>query len=55
MVRRFQNLGIQPANPSEYVARYGSQLEDAHSLITQARKAGVIEDIVCINISFDVF
>ena len=46
VVRRFQNLGIQRANPSEYVARYGTQLEDAQSLISQARNAGVVEDIV---------
>jgi hypothetical protein len=46
VVRRFQNLGVQRANPSEYVARYGAQLEDAQSLITHARQAGVVEDIV---------
>ena len=46
VVRRFQNLGIQRANPTEYVQLYGSQLEDAQSLITHARQAGVVEDIV---------
>jgi hypothetical protein len=46
VVRRFQNLGVQPANPNEYVARYGAQLEDAQSLVTHARQAGVVEDIV---------
>lgn len=46
MVRRFQNLGIQRANPTEYVARYGTQLEDAQTLVTHARQAGVVEDIV---------
>lgn len=45
IVRRFENLGIQMANPREYVARYGTQLEDSQSLITHARRAGVIEDI----------
>ncbi|CAF0939709.1 unnamed protein product [Rotaria sordida] len=45
VVRRFQNLGIQRANPAEYVARYGTQLEDAQTLLTQARQAGVVEDI----------
>lgn len=39
-------MGIQRANPNEYVARYGAQLEDAQSLITHARQAGVVEDIV---------
>ncbi len=46
VVRRFLNLGIQRANPSEYVARYGAQLEDSQSLVTHARQAGVVEDIV---------
>ncbi len=46
VVRRFQNLGVQRANPAEYVARYGTQLEDAQSLVTHARQAGVIEDLV---------
>ncbi|CAF3924728.1 unnamed protein product [Adineta steineri] len=45
IVRRFQNLGVAPANPDEYVARYGSQLEDSQTLISHARQAGVIEDI----------
>ncbi|UJR20716.1 hypothetical protein I4U23_023838 [Adineta vaga] len=45
IVRRFQNLGIAPANPDEYVARYGAQLEDAQTLVSHARQAGVVEDI----------
>ncbi|CAF0895562.1 unnamed protein product [Rotaria sp. Silwood1] len=45
VVRRFQNLGVQPANPAEYIARYGTQLEDSQTLVTQARQAGVVEDI----------
>ncbi|CAF2818352.1 unnamed protein product [Rotaria sp. Silwood2] len=45
VVRRFINMGVERANPAEYVARYGTQLEDAHSLITHARQAGVVEDI----------
>ncbi|CAF2520716.1 unnamed protein product [Rotaria sp. Silwood2] len=45
VVRRFHNLGVQRANPVEYVARYGTQLEDAQTLVTQARQAGVVEDI----------
>lgn len=50
IVRRFENLGVQTVNPNEYVARYGSQLEDAQSLLSHARQAGVVEDIVCINL-----
>jgi hypothetical protein len=46
VVRRFQNLGVQLANPAEYAARYGTQLEDAQTLFTHARQAGVVEDIV---------
>jgi hypothetical protein len=34
------------ANPTDYVARYGTQLEDTQTLVTHARQAGVIEDIV---------
>ncbi len=39
-------MGVQRANPNEYVARYGAQLEDSQSLVTHARQAGVVEDIV---------
>ncbi|CAF3877299.1 unnamed protein product [Rotaria magnacalcarata] len=45
IVRRFLNLGVERANPTEYVARYGTQLEDSHALISHARQAGVVEDI----------
>ncbi|CAF0712429.1 unnamed protein product [Adineta steineri] len=45
VVRRFQNLGVQRANPADYVARYGAQLEDSQTLISHARQAGVVEDI----------
>ncbi|CAF0877785.1 unnamed protein product [Rotaria sp. Silwood1] len=45
VVRRFINMGVSRANPVEYVARYGTQLEDSTSLITHARQAGVVEDI----------
>lgn len=50
IVRRFENLGVQPADPAEYVARYGAQLEDSQTLLSHARQAGVIEDIVTIPI-----
>jgi hypothetical protein len=53
VVRRFQNLGVQRANPSDYVARYGTQLEDAQTLVTHARQAGVVEDIVS-RIQFNI-
>lgn len=46
IVRRFQNLGVERVNPSEYIARYGAQLEDAQTLVQQARQAGVVEDLV---------
>jgi hypothetical protein len=49
VVRRFLNLGVQRANPNEYLARYGTQLEDSQSLVTHARQAGVVEDIVSIS------
>ena len=52
IVRRFQNLGVQRANPTEYVARYGTQLEDSQTLVTQARRAGVVEDIVRFHLIF---
>ena len=48
IIRRFQKLGIQRADPSEYVARFGTQLEDTNSLVARAREAGVVEDIVCL-------
>jgi hypothetical protein len=43
-------LGVTPENPQAYIARYGAQLLDAQTLLQQARAAGVVEDIVCINI-----
>jgi len=49
IVRRFQNLGVKLANPADYVARYGTQLQDAQTLVSHARQVGVVEDIV-INI-----
>jgi hypothetical protein len=49
VVRRFQNLGVQMVNPADYEARYGAQLEDAQTLVTHARQAGVVEDIVSIS------
>ncbi len=36
-------------NPADYEARYGAQLEDAQTLVTHARQAGVVEDIVSIS------
>lgn len=37
---------MQIANPADYIARYGAQLEDPQTLLSRARQAGVIEDIV---------
>ncbi|CAF1033659.1 unnamed protein product [Rotaria sordida] len=45
VIRQFHRLGITQENPQLYVQRYGASLLDAHSLIQQARTAGVIEDI----------
>ena len=42
-------MGVQRANPSEYEARYGAQLQDAQTLLTQARQIGVVEDIVSLS------
>jgi hypothetical protein len=50
VVRQFQRLGVTQENPQAYVARYGAQLLDAQTLLQQARAAGVVEDIVRINI-----
>ena len=50
IVRRFENLGVQLANPADYIARYGAQLEDSQTLLSHARQAGVIEDIVTLSI-----
>ena len=44
-------MGVQQANPSEYLARYGAQLEDSQTLVSHARQAGVVEDIVSLFFS----
>ncbi|CAF0754543.1 unnamed protein product [Didymodactylos carnosus] len=45
VVREFRNLGVQAADPREYLARYGASLEDSSQLVSHARQAGVVEDI----------
>ncbi|CAF1279904.1 unnamed protein product [Adineta ricciae] len=45
VIRQFERLGVTPANPQEYIQRYGATLFDAHTLLQQARAAGVVEDI----------
>ena len=50
VVRQFQHLGVTQEDPHAYLARYGAQLLDAHTLVQEARAAGVVEDIVNINI-----
>ncbi|CAF2666007.1 unnamed protein product [Rotaria sp. Silwood2] len=45
VLRQFQRLGISPENPQEYIQRYGALLIDSHTLVQQARAAGIIEDI----------
>ncbi|CAF3369542.1 unnamed protein product [Rotaria sp. Silwood2] len=46
IVRKYQELGVTPENPACYRARYGSSLLDPVTLVQEARKAGVMEDIV---------
>ncbi|CAF2867258.1 unnamed protein product [Rotaria sp. Silwood2] len=43
--RRFEKRGVTQENPDAYVARYGSSLLDPATLVQEARRAGVIEDI----------
>ncbi len=45
-------MGVTAENPQAYVAKYGAVLLDAQTLVQQARAAGVVEDIVRINIFF---
>ena len=45
VVRQFHRLGVTQASPAAYVQAYGAQLLDAGSLLSQARAAGVVEDI----------
>jgi hypothetical protein len=45
VVRNFQNLGVTQANPALYVQQYGATLLDAGTLLSQARAAGVVEDL----------
>jgi hypothetical protein len=52
IVRQFQRLGVTLTNPQAYVSQYGATLLDAQTLVQQARAAGVVEDIVRINIFF---
>ena len=46
IVRVFERLGVTDEDPSMYAARYGSSLLDPTTLVQEARKAGVTEDIV---------
>ena len=39
-------MGITQENPEAYIKRYGDSLFDTHTLVQQARAAGVVEDIV---------
>ncbi|CAF1170490.1 unnamed protein product [Rotaria sp. Silwood1] len=45
IIRKYQELGVTPENPACYRARYGSSLLDPVTLVHEARKAGVMEDI----------
>ena len=46
IVRKFERLGVTQEDPGAYVASYGASLLDPATLVHQARKAGVTEDIV---------
>ena len=46
VVRQFQRLGVVQANPQAYLQQYGAQLLESSVLVSQARSAGVVEDIV---------
>ncbi|CAF1237873.1 unnamed protein product [Didymodactylos carnosus] len=54
VVRQFQRLGVQAENPQSYVARYGVTLRDSHTLLQEARQAGVVEDISPPSLGFGV-
>ncbi|KAI0982012.1 hypothetical protein GJ496_010209 [Pomphorhynchus laevis] len=43
--RIIRNLGIINANPLSYISRYGSSLLESHSLVSSARRLGIIENI----------
>jgi len=45
VIRQFQRLGVTQASPQAYLQQYGHQLLDAATLVSQARSAGVVEDI----------
>ncbi|CAF1042188.1 unnamed protein product [Adineta steineri] len=45
VVRQFQRLDVTQENPVAYAQRYGESLLDTQTLLTQARAAGVVEDI----------
>jgi hypothetical protein len=46
IVRVFERLGVTEEDPGAYAARYGASLLDPATLVQEARKAGVTEDIV---------
>jgi len=45
IVRQFHRLGVVATNPAVYVQTYGAHLLDGATLVSQARAAGVVEDI----------
>jgi len=52
VVRQIHRLGIVQANPAAYYNTYGASLLDSVSLSSQARAAGVIEDISAPGVSY---
>jgi hypothetical protein len=52
VVRQVHRLGVTQANPSAYVGTYGASLLDSVSLLSQARAAGVVEDISAPGVAY---
>ena len=46
VIRQFQRLGITQTDPDDYRQRYGGSLLDTGAFLQEARRLGVVEDIV---------
>lgn len=46
IVRKFERLGVEDMNPSEYRSLYETPLLNSSALLQQARNLGVTEDLV---------
>lgn len=47
IVRKFERLGVTQEDPDSYLSRHRGSLLDSSTLIQQARKLGITEDISC--------